>query len=509
LVSRKNAKISMKNLNLNSSHFLMGLCSIAFTGCITADKKELSFPEKPNIILIIADDLSWDDTGAYGNKQIKTPNIDRLANMGMKFNQAFVTASSCSPSRSSIITGLYPHKTDAEQLHWPLPAKNITFVEKLKTTGYWTAQAGKWHLGDYIRDRFDLVNDAGTGGFQLSANGSFDEDGDGSGCEMWMATLQARPENQPFFLWLASFDPHRPFNDYIISDPHSPDSVIVSPYLHDNSETRIELAQYYDEIARLDSYIGLIINELEQQGIMENTLILFMSDNGKAFPRDKTTLYDGGIRTPWIVSWPAVIKSSSECNSLVSAVDIAPTFLELAGLPNLQDADGYSFSSLLLNPETEIRDFIFAEANWHDYENYVRTIRTDQFKYIRNYYTDLPNTPPADVVRSRTFVKMRELHSEVKLNAAQMNCFNQPREENELYDIANDPHELNNLAKNPDYASTLLEFRKRLEDYREEIQDKIPEFRTKDEFDRETGEPNKYRIRPRPAKEEMQHLVKE
>jgi arylsulfatase A-like enzyme len=119
----------------------------------------------PNVVLIIADDLAWDDIGAYGNKKIRTPNIDRLAREGMKFTSAFVTISSCSPSRSSLITGRYPHNTDAEQLHWPLPAEQVTFVEKLKAAGYWTAASGKWHLGDYVRDRFDLVDDPGEAGF--------------------------------------------------------------------------------------------------------------------------------------------------------------------------------------------------------------------------------------------------------------------------------------------------------------------------------------------------------
>ncbi len=121
---------------------------------------------RPNIVLIIADDQAWDDSGAYGNKKVGTPNIDRLAREGLKFTRAFVTISSCSPSRSSIITGRYPHNTDAEQLHWPLPAEQVTFVEKLKAAGYWTAASGKWHLGEAVKNRFDVVDDPGEAGFQ-------------------------------------------------------------------------------------------------------------------------------------------------------------------------------------------------------------------------------------------------------------------------------------------------------------------------------------------------------
>ena len=125
-------------------------------------------PDRPNVVLIIADDMAWDDCGAYGNPKVRTPHIDRLAREGMRFDRAFVTASSCSPSRSSILTGRYPHNTGAEELHWPLPPEQVTFVEKLKASGYWTAAAGKWHLGDAVKGRFDLVREANAAGFQLA-----------------------------------------------------------------------------------------------------------------------------------------------------------------------------------------------------------------------------------------------------------------------------------------------------------------------------------------------------
>ena len=115
---------------------------------------------RPNIVLLIADDMAWDDCGAYGHKTVRTPNLDKLARQGMRFDRAFLTASSCSPSRSSMITGRYPHSTGAQQLHWPLPPDQVTFVELLKKAGYWTAAAGKWHLGDAVKDRFDLVKEA-------------------------------------------------------------------------------------------------------------------------------------------------------------------------------------------------------------------------------------------------------------------------------------------------------------------------------------------------------------
>ena len=150
--------------------------------------------DRPNIILIIADDMNWDDSGAYGHPSIRTPNIDKLAKEGMRFTRAFLTTSSCSPSRTSILTGKYPHNTDAEQLHWPLPDGHITFVEKLKQSGYWTGLAGKYHLGDAVRDHFDEIMEVGTAGFQLGPDGKQQKmDGDGSGCESWINLLKSKP----------------------------------------------------------------------------------------------------------------------------------------------------------------------------------------------------------------------------------------------------------------------------------------------------------------------------
>jgi N-sulfoglucosamine sulfohydrolase len=192
-------------------YFLVGLAGLATSAC-AADAPP------PNVVLIIADDMAWDDCGAYGNPKVRTPHIDRLAREGMRFDRAFVTASSCSPSRSSILTGRYPHNTEAEELHWPLPPEQVTFVEKLKASGYWTAAAGKWHLGNAIKDRFHVVREAGASGFQLgtgkNVQARMSAEGSGaaqSGCDQWVPALRDRPRDKPFFLWLAALDPHRDY----------------------------------------------------------------------------------------------------------------------------------------------------------------------------------------------------------------------------------------------------------------------------------------------------------
>ena len=466
---------------------------------------------RPNIVLIIADDLAWDDLGCTGNPGVRTPNLDRLAEGGMQFTNAFLTISSCSPSRASLITSTYPHQTDAEQLHWPLPADRLTFVELLKASGYWTAAAGKWHLGDAVKDRFDEVREADVSGFQLPTGkaakaGKIVQKAVGdarSGCDQWVPLLKSRPRNKPFFLWLAALDPHRDYDEGILEQPHKPGDVRLPPYVADTFESRRDYALYYDEITRLDRFVGAVIAELKEQNAVDNTFVLFISDNGRPFPRDKTTLYDSGIKTPFIVHWPGRIDAGSRCNRLVSSVDIAPTFLELAGLSTPKVFEGRSFLLLLHNPKKSIRDFVFAERNWHDYEDRVRAVRNRRFKYIRNFYNDLPNTPPADVVRSVAYREMIRLRKEDRLVDAQKNTFMQPRAREELYDVQADPFELKNLAADPAQAKRLKRFRRTLAKWQQETGDTEPRFRTLDEFSREDGQALPVRERPRPDKAEM------
>ncbi|MGI8978947.1 MAG: sulfatase family protein [Pirellulaceae bacterium] len=465
----------------------------------------MSAADRPNIVLIIADDLGWEDCRPFGNKQIKTTQLEQLARQGMRFENMILTCSSCSPSRSSLITSRFPHNTGAEQLHWPLPKEQVTFVEQLRKAGYWTAAAGKWHLGNQVRDRFDVIHDVGTAGFQLPT-----EKGDKtkvktvvvanpnpSGAEAWVSTLQERPKDKPFFLWLAAVDPHRDYAEKVILEPHRPDDVTVPPYLPDNAETRKDLALYYDEISRLDDNVGKVLDEITAQGLADDTVVIFMTDNGRPFPRCKTTLYDSGIKSPFIIRWLGKVRTEATCQSLLSSVDIAPTILEIAGIMPPEQFQGTSFLKVLTEPETRVRTAAFSEHNWHDFEARSRSVRTERFKYIRNEYPDLPNTPPADAVRSLTFQSMRKLRDEGTLKDTQTTCFTKPLPEEELYDIQADPHELKNLAADPKFAAELAELRGALDAWKKQTRDDAPATRTPDEFDRETGQPIPGRKRPR------------
>jgi len=485
--------------------FALILGCICITSLISC-KKAPSIP--PNIVLIIADDMNWNDCGAYGHPHIQTPNIDRLATDGMRFDHAYLTASSCSPSRASIITGRYPHNTGAEQLHWAMPEGTQTFVKQLKDRGYYTAAAGKWHMGNNVRAHFDDIHEADVSGFQLPT-------GDGkappkmvakmpSGCEDWIPTLKARPKDKPFFMWFAALDPHRAYEKGALNPPHKASDVIVPPHLPDTADVREDLRLYYDEIGRLDQYVGKVVAELKAQKIEKETLIVFISDNGRPFPRDKTSLYDGGIKTPWIVKWPGKVKANSVSKSLVSSIDLATTFTEVAGAKTLGSYEGVSLLPLFTSKVKEVRDYVFGEDHWHDYEDHARSVGNSRYKLIRNDYNDLPTTPSADAGRSLTWQSMLKLHKAGKLTKVQKACFTSPRPKLELYDLQNDPNELKNLINDKNYASIKKDLMAQLKKWTKETGDFMPSKRTPDEFHRVTGEPDhSVRKRPRPDKKAM------
>lgn len=444
------------------------LCQFACIFAISA-ATGIGAESRPNILVFIADDMGVEDCGAYGHAKIRTPTLDRLAAEGMRFDQAFLTCSSCSPSRASILTGRYPHNTGAHQLHLPLPASQLLVSEVLRDAGYYTAAVGKWHLGNAAKPKFDEVRE-----------GKVDQ---------MVPALRDRPRDQPFFGWFAFVDPHRPYQQNTIETPHTVEDVVVPPYLPDTKEVRDDLAMYYDEISRMDRQIGEVLEEVERQEIADDTLVVFLSDNGRPFPRCKTTVYDSGIQTPFIVRWPGHVKPGTATDALVSSVDLAATVCEVAGVEAPSSFQGRSFAAVFGDPAAEHREFVFAEHNWHDYEARERAVRTTRLKYIRNFYNELPGTPPADAVRSPTYEVMKHFQEQGKLDGAQKGPFVVPRPAEELYDLENDSFELTNLAEDATFASELQTLRKVLQEWQVETKDDEPASRRSDGFDRETGEP--------------------
>jgi len=432
---------------------------------------------KPNFVFIIADDVSWDDLGCYGNEIVKTPNIDQLANEGLRFTNAFLTASSCSPSRCSIIAGKYPHSNGAAELHTPLPEKEKPFPLFLKENNYYTAHAGKWHMGQATHRAFDRYTD--NNGYDI---------GDG-GENNWVSFLKERPKDKPFFFWFASNDAHRPWGADTFKITHNPAKIIISPYFADTPETRQDMASYYNEIGRFDYYIGKVREELEKQGVVDNTVIIVMADNGRPFPRCKTRVYDSGMKTPLIVFWPKGIRiKGARTESLVSAIDIAPTILELAGIKSPDEYQGVSFVPVIENPSAEIRTAIFSEHNWHDYEAHERMARTKKYLYVLNARSNFTNCGPADSKASPTQHSLNMVRDNGKLTPAQTDVFIAPRPAEELFDVRNDTEQFLNLASTPKFQEKLKEMRHLLKSWQYNTWDTTPDDLTRDWYDRETGE---------------------
>lgn len=439
--------------------FIVGLAS-------TEIQAQSSVSENsPNILIFVADDAGWRDSGAYGNETIQTPNIDKLAMGGLLFEQAFLTTAQCSPSRISILTGLYPHATGAEDLHMPLPEGTRIVPGYLSDAGYFTGHMRKTHYGPHANAQFDWYSE------ELSKE--FPE------------FLDAASQ-QPFFLWVGFRDPHRSYGE--APKIHDPKDVFVPPYLADTPETRADLAQYYDEISRMDGQIGRFMAELDRREERDNTLVIFLSDNGAPFPRAKGTVYDAGVRTPLIFYWPDQIKKGSRHNGLTSVIDLAPTLLDLAGQPVPEQMQGASILPVLDGQTIPAREYVFSERNWHDCDEHIRSLRTERYRLVRNAYIELPHGTPADIGGSPSFRSLYELKEEGNLTPAQSRLFEVPRPRIELYDLKEDPWEVDNLAAHPDYWEKARELARVLDQWIEDTGDFPPYIRIRDDHtDRMTG----------------------
>ncbi|VGO22681.1 sulfatase family protein [Pontiella sulfatireligans] len=435
------------------------LTLILFLLCCAAVSKA----EPPlNFIFFLADDISQEDIGCYGHPSIKTPNIDRLAGEGLRFDQAYVVASSCSPSRCSIITGRYPHNSAAPELRSVVPNGQVLFPKRLQNAGYYTAISGKLHMGPYANTAFDLVSE-----------------GRGPGAEEdWVELVQKRPKNKPFFFWFAAKDAHRPGTVNDDAPVYDPKDMVVPPYMVDGPKTRYDLSTYAHEVSRFDYYIGLVVEELEKQGVLDNTVIIITADNGRPFPRAKTRLYDSGTKTPFVVCHRGQIEPGVT-SSFVNTIDIAPTVLELAGVDKPSPIQGVSFVPILGNPAATIRDMIFTEHNWHLFFAHERMVRFGDWLYIRNNVPDKENSA-YETYDGGAGLELVAARKAGTLTEAQKNVFWNPCPEEELYHVGKDPHQIHNLAANPEYVQIMQQARGLLLQWTEETGDTIPENPTKD-----------------------------
>ena len=432
----------------------------------------------PNIVVFLADDLGWRDTPPYGNAAVKTPNIARLAREGLLVRYAFGTSPQCSPSRISMLSGRFSHTTRTEDLHTPLPDGIRILPALLQQAGYFTGNMAKTHFGPNGERQFQWYSpetDSVLPAFLDSAG------------------------TRPFFLWVGFHEPHRPY-DSTVAKVHAPARVALTPYLADTPETRADLARYYDATARMDGKIGRMMAELRRRKLLERTLIVFLSDNGAPFPREKGTLYDGGTRTPLILVWPTVVRPGGVWDrGMVSTIDLAPTLLEIAGAKVPADMQGRSFRPLLASPDAFLGDEqVFSERNWHDCDEHQRAVRTIRYKLIRtDAYTELPLCTAADIGASASFLALRARAKAGRLTTAQRRLFEAPRARLELYDLDRDPWELTNIADDPAQAARVRRLAAVLQAWMEGTDDFPATYRVRDDnTDRITGVPFTTKIPP-------------
>ncbi|MBM3333735.1 sulfatase, partial [Candidatus Sumerlaeota bacterium] len=335
--------------------------------------------ERPNILYCVGDDWGWPACGAYGDKVVKTPAFDRVAAEGVLFTNAFCASPSCTPSRSAMLTGQAIHRLEESGNLWStLQRRFKIYPDLLEEAGYFVGLQGKgWGPGDVKVSGWDR-NPAGPS-FK-----SFDE------------FIGQIPKGKPFCFFWGTADPHRPYQKGTgVESGMKIEDVAVPPFWPDTPEVRSDICDYYFEIQRADGEIGRMIATLEKMGQLDNTIVVITGDNGMPFPRCKANLYNYGAHQPLAVRWSARAKGGRVVNDFISLTDIAPTFLEAAGLKPLLEMTGRSFLDLVTGENPVHRDKVFVERERHanvrqGNKSYpCRAIRTTQFLYLRNLRPDL------------------------------------------------------------------------------------------------------------------------
>jgi len=429
----------------------------------------------PNILLLVADDMNWDAVGAYGCETPgTTPNIDRLASEGIRFNLAHVTISVCQPSRSTLMTGLYPHNNGGEGFyHLRYPHIPI-LPEILASAGYRTGILGKVkHSTPHQSYKWDFCHDKKELGMGRNPH-----------IYRQYAARFIRDSltiGKPFFLMANSHDPHRPFfgNDskewYLHNDPPAvPPSAtfkaknVVTPgFLEDLPEVRLEISEYYNSVRRCDDTVGELLDEINKQGIEEDTIVVFLSDNGMSFPFAKTNCYLHSTKTPWIMRWPNIIAGGSVDNDhFISGIDLMPTLLDAVDIHSELNMDGSSFLPIIHGETQGHREFVFTQFHQTAVKrNYpMRCVQDRRFGYIFNPWSDGIRTFRNESLTGRTFKAMSDAAEKDDRIMQRVNlCLYRVPEE--LYDFQNDPNAQQNLIDNPEYTQVLKRLHQEMESH--------------------------------------------
>jgi arylsulfatase A-like enzyme len=426
--------------------------------------------DRPNIVFAVADDWGWPHAGIYGDKVVKTPAFDRVAREGVLFNHAYVSSPSCTPSRGSILTGMHHWQLEAAANLWSVfPDQFEVYPEILEKSGYATGLSGK--------------------GWGPGRTETADRDIAGKRFKGFQQFLAQRPEDKPFVYWLGTSDPHRPFKkDAWKATDMDLSKVHLFGHYPDAPEVRGDVADYYVEVQRWDSLVASAIRSLEKIGELDNTIIVMTGDHGMPFPRCKSNNYDSGARVPLAIRWGAKVKGERVVDDFVSLIDLAPTFLEAAGVEEPEEMTGRSLMTILESAEQgrlqpEARGFVIHGKERHvpaqeapDMGGYPsRAIRNHRFLYIRNYQPDrwpagTPHHEKATIKNAwladcdngptKTYIVENKDKDDAHRRAYDLCFAKRPAEE--LYDLGKDTEQLNNVAAEKSYANTKAELSARL-----------------------------------------------
>ncbi len=500
---------------MKKSNVFLGL--LAFTSPIVVGAKKA----QPNILLITVDDMNYNSVGAYGSpvKNI-TPNIDKLAGEGIRFERAFVQCAVSMPSRNVLATGMYPQHSGLEGFNYISEESPVRSVfEILQENGYYTGCMAK------LPHCFPKM----SGERNINMAIKSDELNQGREPSLFYKKTKeffaaAKKNNQSFYLMCNSQDPHRPFynSDEVrdwkkgknfFGDKGEPqpsyiykeNEVNVPAFLPDLPDIRKEITQYYNNVKRADDIVGEVLKALEESGLEQNTIIFFLSDNGMAFPFSKTNVYLNSNRTPLIVKWSGKIKSKQvEEDAFIGGVDFLPTVLDITGIKEPYRLDGYSYKNRLMGKEYKSQDDVytlfFANSAFKAYP--MRCLQNKDFAYIFSPWANKGDyLCTSETKAGLTYKAMKAASKMNPVIAARVNLFDF-RETEEFYDLTNDPDALVNLINNPAFQHQIEKFRKSMEQKMVATSDHILDaFRNKDNPQKLREYVNAMQIRAQKQKE--------
>ncbi|MHA1671434.1 MAG: sulfatase family protein [Promethearchaeota archaeon] len=404
--------------------------------------------KKPNIILFITHDQGQ-FLGCYNTPQtpnsLHTPNLDKLAKEGIRFTNNFCTAPQCSPSRGSMQTSLYPHQNGLMGLAnrgWNLPDNNKTLPQYMKESGYTTHLVGLQHETNFPEKLgYDTMSKR-TKDYKYNIN-KIEKD--------FLQFIEMhKADEKPFYANFGTIETHRPFRAW--ADPVNASNVKVPPFLPDHEMIRNDIAEFYGTIEKVDILIGKLIDKLYDTNLLEDTLFIYTTDHGSAFPRSKCTLYDPGIKTLLLMNLTSseLFSGGKIYDQMISNIDLLPTLVDLAGGKPPVNIEGNSVLPLLRGEIGEFRNRIFAEKTYHELYDPIRCIRTKNYKMIYNFEPlETLYQIPIDVLKDLSGQFMKD-------------SYKNPRIPEELYDLESDPNETVNLAENPEYKDIIGTLKKDL-----------------------------------------------